>query len=284
MSNFLGRSRGFWAGLENASAQNFDNFFDFRYQRVYDDWRFRPPVAGRSGDMTNSYHNGSLVIVLQIGLRRTDGKPHHFCATFQSLFPKVYNGLPAAGRQTEAKLSLANLKDDDVEQSVFVKIIEIAEEGQQGREGWVPSVVRLHSLDSGLHVGAQGLESPQLFREVFGLVGNGELQNLFIGGRVLPGFVNSKSVNEVVQSRSQIVDTIAENQAPSVKGGFGFNILNNQAVAGAVSIELSADDVRVAVNPSFQFSVERVRMFFSTPDFEPAISELRSKHTLFISC
>jgi hypothetical protein len=212
--------------------------------------------------MTNSYYNGCLVIILQVGLRGVDGKPHHFCATFQSFFPKIYDGLATTGGKTEIELPLADLKNNYVEQSVFVKIVEIAEQGQQGREGWVPSVVRLHSFDSCPHVVAQGLEPPQLLGEVLGTIGDGELQNLFISGRVLSRFVNSESVNEVIQSGPQIVDTIAENQAPSIKSGFRLDVLNNHAVAGAISIDLSADNVRVGVNPSLQFSVESIRMFF----------------------
>ena len=168
-------------------SQYLDDISDLSCQCIYDDWRFRPPIAGRPGDMTYSYYNGGLMVVVHLELMRVDGEPRKFCAEFKSLSPIIHHGLPAAGRQiVEAKLPLAHLTCNHVEQSVLVKIIEITEQSQEGREGWVPSVVRLHSLNFCSHTETQFLDSPRLSGELCGGVRNWKLQRSVVGRGILP--------------------------------------------------------------------------------------------------
>src|SRR6266481_6150276 len=118
-----------------SSTQDVDNTSDLGRQRVDHVWRFRPPIAGRSGDMTYSYYNGSLVLELHVRLRGINSEPCNFCARLQSLLPEIYDGPSAAGGQVEIKLPLPDLGRDYIEQPMLVKIIEVAEQGEEGRDG-----------------------------------------------------------------------------------------------------------------------------------------------------
>ena len=272
----------FGQALGSQLPKNLNYFSDLGSQIVYDEWGFRPPVAGRSGDVTYCYYDGGLMVILHIGLRGVDGEPRKFCATFQPLFSEIYNGSSTARRQAEIKLPLPDLRYDYVEQPVLVKIIEIAEQSQQGREGWVPSVVRLHSLDFCPHAETQRLHSKCLVGEFGGRVGDRKLQNFLVTGGGPFGFTNGSGVDEVIQSGAQIVNTVAEDDRPPIQRRGCFDIFDETAVAGTVSIDLLADDVRVAVNPSFQFAVESIGVLFRSPKFQPTACELRPEHVLFL--
>jgi hypothetical protein len=266
----------------HSPAQDVDNAPDFGCQSIHDDWKFRAPIAGRSGDMTYGYYNKSLVPIFHVRLRGADGKPYNFRASFQAVSSVIYNGLSAAGGQLEVELPLPDLGHDYIEQSVFVKIIEIAEQGQQGRKGWVPSIVRLQSLDFCPHRNTQTLDAPFAFDEGRRGVSNGKLERPFVGRRINSVLMDSCGIDKMVKGAPQIVNTISDDAGPTVQIGEGFNVFDNKAVAGTIGIDLSADDVRVAVNPSPYFSVEHICMFFGPSEFEPATSKLRSEHTLVL--
>src|SRR6266481_5124063 len=267
-----------------SSTQDVDNTSDLGRQRVDHVWRFRPPIAGRSGDMTFSYYNGSLVLELHVRLRGINSEPCNFCARFQSLLPEIYDGPSAAGGQVEIKLPLPDLGRDYIEQPMLVKIIEVAEQGEQGREGWVPSIVRLQSLDFCPSRHTQTLDPPLAFNEIGGGVRDRKLKSSFVSGRIDPAFMDGRRVDKMVKSATQIVNTIPDNARPTIQVRDGLNILNEETVAGTVSVDLLADDVRVAVNPSLQFAVESIGMFFGASNFDPATSKLRSEHTLILRC
>jgi len=265
------------------SSQNLNDSLHFGRQFFYDDWRFRPPIAGRTGDMTYGYHNGSLMVIVHLELRGIDGEPRKFCAEFKSLSPIIHNRPPSAGGQIgEAKLPLAHLTCNHIEQSVFVKVIEIAEQSEQGREGWVSSVVRLQSLDSCPHAKTQGFDVPELPSIFLGTVGNRKLQSAFAGGRVLARFADGDSIDEMIQSGPEVVNAISNDACPPIERRVDLDVLDEVAMAGTVSIDLLADDVRVAVNPSLEFSVEGVGVLLRSAEFEPAASKLRSEHTLIL--
>jgi hypothetical protein len=268
----------------NSPAQDVDNIPDFFRQGMYDNWRFRPAIAGRSGDVSYGYYKGCLMLELHVELRRTNGEPCNFCALVQPLSREIHNRLSATGGQFEIELPFANLGQNHAKQSVFIKIVEIAEQGQQGREGWVPSIVWLQSLDFCLHGKAQGLKAPDLLRESIVAVGDGKLQTPVLRGRVLSGLSDSSGVDEMIQGGPKIVNAVADNARPLIQSGLDSDFFKDHAIAGTISIDLLADDVRVAINPSLQFSVESIGMFPRSPELDPATSKLRSEHTLILRC
>ena len=146
----------------------------------------------------------------------------------------------------------------------------------------MPSVVWLQPLDFCLHTQVQRLDSPRLVDEFIGAIGNRELQAPFLRGRVLSAFSDGSGVDEMIQGRPKVVNTISNNARPMVKRGLDFDLFDDHAVAGTVSVDLLADDVRIGVNPSLQFSVEGIGMFFRSPELDPATSKLRSEHTLVL--
>ncbi|HEY6765620.1 MAG TPA: hypothetical protein VI386_12670 [Candidatus Sulfotelmatobacter sp.] len=234
--------------------------------------------------MTYAYYDGGLVLEIHVRLRGVDSKPRNFRAEFQSLSSKIYDRLTAAGRQLEVKLPLTDLGCDYVEQPVFVKVIEVSEQSEQRREGWVPSIVRLHSFDFCLDGQTEVLDSIPLCIEPIGNVCNRELENSGVQRRVLLGFVNGSSVDEMVKSGPQIMDAVSYEERPSVQRRVNFDFLDEVAVAGTISVDLLPDDVRVAVNPSLEFAIESIGMFFRPTELEPAMSKLRSEHTLTLRC
>src|ERR1039458_7211441 len=99
--------------------------------------------------MCYGYNEGCLVLVVHISLWRLHGEPCEFCATFYSSRMIAEGGrddrLLADACKTE--LPMRHIGEHHIEQPVFVKIIEFAENAQKRREFWVRSIVRLGSLE-----------------------------------------------------------------------------------------------------------------------------------------
>ena len=64
----------------NRSPEDVDDVPDLVCQRVDHEWRFRPAVAGRTGDVSYGYYYKCFVLELHIRLRRVNGEPCNFCA------------------------------------------------------------------------------------------------------------------------------------------------------------------------------------------------------------
>jgi hypothetical protein len=169
--------------------------------------------------MANSYNDGTAVLVAHISLRRGQGEECNLCATFYRS-PEMMERWDAAQQwRLEAKLRRADIFLPYVEQPVLVRIIEISEEPEKGRELLVRSIVRLRPLNECLRLAAEKSDSRSLTLKPFGAVSDGELKPSKIRRRGRSAPVDGQSVDEVIKCCPKIMNAIPGDQRPSIKGG-----------------------------------------------------------------
>ena len=134
---------------------------------------------------------------------------------------------------------------------------------RRGGEYYLRSVVRLHSLDNCQHGVAECTNPLLRLVEVFGQISNGEQQFRFLGGWVLPRFMNGNCVNEVIERRPEIVDTVPNDERPPLKRGLLVEVENN-AVPGKISISLFGESIRAVVHPGGNLIFDGLSVFFGT--------------------
>jgi hypothetical protein len=129
---------------------------------------------------------------------------------------------------------------DEIQQPVFVKIIELTEKSERRRFSHVRSIVWLRSFDPGLRLDAKvsQLPSGHLLGERVGRVADRELETSSIWRRIKPIiFSNGHRIDSSIERGSEIVDTVACDQGPSLKPRLRPN-LQDKSVAGTISVRL----------------------------------------------
>jgi hypothetical protein len=207
------------------------------------------------------------LLELHAGFRLVENPLHEYCVVFK--FSDVSAELPLAGSpawNTQADLSLVLGGESQPEQFVLVCLFKLSEEGEWRLNDWVPSVVRLHTLNCCPYRTAQTGDPANGFLSsaIRGIVYNGESQSVFLGGRILPGLMHGDGVDQVIQSRPQVVDAIADNESPILKAG-DFGDVEDNVEAGKVLVSLFGDAVRVSISPQHQFTTVRLKVGFGTP-------------------
>lgn len=93
-----------------------------------------------------------------------------------------------------------------------------------------------------------------------------------LGGRSGTGFLNSDSVDEMVESRSQVMNTISADQRPSVEIAVQRPVeVDDEPVITTLDVSLRGDLVSVNFSPIKDFFVNRVGQFNCTTDLQPTI-------------
>ena len=158
----------------------------------------------------------------------------------------------------------------NAEQMVFVRVIETFEQSKKRRECFVRSIVRLEPLDFFNH----GLSYPEKWGGRHGSLKGGGIISDRKGPSSLPwGWIrvcseDGDGVNEVVQSTSEVVDGIADNQRPPLKTGRMIDD-GDSPVPGKIDVVFNGDSIRLAVDPGNQFLLEGVYMLLGTMEFCP---------------
>jgi hypothetical protein len=264
---------------ENSCVHNASDLGSQQLQQIAD---FAPRTPGWAKGMAYGYSEGHLVLVAHILLRGINGEECKLCASFHR-HESIENVGGPDQWPFEAKLSPRNLLEGCTEQPVLVRIVEVAEHPEEGRQFGVRSLVRLRSLDVCLSSSANGGE-PVAFdrlREHLGTVCDRELKSFEMGRHGFSAVLDGKSINKTVKSRPQIMDAISGDQGPSVQRRGGPQISNDETVAASVSVTLSGDDIRVTVAPYRNIGLESLEVFFGTAYFQPTASELRSDHAIY---
>src|SRR4029453_15401284 len=122
--------------------------------------------VGKGGGQTSSE------LVVHVRRRSVDGDRRDLCAIYN--FPKMKIGFDAlAGFHLivdPLELPLERLGECHVKQSVFVKIVEVSQDGEQRRQFTVRAIVRLQRLDLCPHVSTQPFDAPVLASEIVSAV------------------------------------------------------------------------------------------------------------------
>ena len=86
-------------------------------------------------------------VVVHIRRPTVEGERHDLCAVFQFPTLEEQSGTCLKGDMwtAEADIPEAYSGEGQSEQSVFVRVVKISQKGEEGRESWVRSIVRLQS-------------------------------------------------------------------------------------------------------------------------------------------
>ena len=137
-------------------------------------------------------------IELHVRIRAVEYQRCDFCAILD--FPIIGSELDRRnGRMlhaSETEITLYYSIERQSKQFVFVRVIEISQNGQQGREEYLRSVVRLNRLDNCAHRRTQSPESVLgSHRKTVGNIADGESETILAGGWILAGFLNCDGIN-----------------------------------------------------------------------------------------
>lgn len=238
------------------STDSINNQFDFLDDPLQDGDNLCYASPGWPLGMGYGYYNKRLVLITHIWIRGINGEPCYFCAVFYRPFmvsDASWNDRQFWINRLEAKLPLSMGGRDYIEQAVLVRIIEVPEQPQQGRQIGVRSVVRLYKLDFCPHSAAERRDSfqrPSL--ELCERIRNRELQFPLVGRRVTSAFSNGDGVNKMIEGGSEVVDAIPGNQCPPVERGLILDF-EDDAVAGSIGITLSATSIWIGILPRKDF-------------------------------
>lgn len=233
--------------------------------------------------MSYGYDNGCLVLVAHISIGRLQYKPHDFCATFYRVPPEVdllrdYDRSVVWHR--EAKFSADDIGDNNIEQPVLVRIVEVGEQAKQGREKWVRSIVRLRSLDYCLRSRVKERDPVLLSGVVVRSTYDRELEFLPIRRGIPSSVSDGEPVNDVVKGGPEIMNTVSRNERPSFERG-STNDVNDSAVAFTLGVTLMGDDIRLSLGPCLDFNLKSLDVFFGAAELQETASEFRTDHAVY---
>jgi hypothetical protein len=255
----------------NLCTDHVDNRSDFlAEQREYLFNRsYNYPVRPRS--VAESYCQDNRVMAFHVTGRRLNGERYDLSAICQiAVIPFDCSAESVGQSELQFKVPALLPVDGYIQKPVLVSIVKVAQDSEEGREEMVRSIVRLYRLDNCPHCLAQGLNVPRLLGKPTGIIGNGELQDALIRRRVDAGLVDGDGVNQVIESRSQVVNTIPADHRPAVAVQPTVK-MNVEMVMMTLSISVRGDRVRLGILPSEDFFGDGFGMFLCTPDLQPTV-------------
>ena len=212
------------SGKEFVSGLNHSNNSINDVQNLFMDHREKLVEIGHinvGGALQMTEHNeqGDRPFVhLHIRRRTIENECRDLCAIFYvaigvfesegsigSIVPKIKVNLPSS-----------NCGESYLEQLVFVSVGEVPEQGEYGRELFMRSVVRLHSLDCCPHIKAQCTNSSLNIGTVESdvVIADRELQGVPIGGQGCRSLVNGNGVEQMIESTTQVMDAVSKTANP----------------------------------------------------------------------
>ena len=237
------------------------DFFDFLRQQA-EQSPYAGRVAVRTGEMCDADIKMGLEIKVEVRLRDIEEYAHDLIAIVQipSIEYELWRLSPSLGsnRFLELHAMLIGIDQSWFDDSMFVSVVEVLENGEQGREFRVPAIVRLERLDNAADGFGQKRESaskvlsPATDREI-------TVRLNITRDRVL-SFYND-GINKVVESAPKIVQCISDNQAPFRGFGRSGEMVpdNNE---GRISITLRNETLSAALSPRFDSLIESIGVFF----------------------
>lgn len=207
------------------------------------------------------YCHGNLVLEVKFQLGRIDTEGCYLLATFQRQ-QGVEHIVNSPVWPCEAKLTVGDLLKGHSEQPVLVRVVEIPDHPEQGRQEWVRSLVRLEVLDLGLCNGQDLPESISLdtvLEQVLPIC-DGKLQTSMIGGACTTPIADCESVNKIIQGRAKTSDAIRSDQGPSIQVGLLADLQENTVLATIGGV-ISAGAIGSTIIPFAPFTLESIQMF-----------------------
>lgn len=201
-------------------------------------------------------------VVIHVRGRTIKNKRHDFCAVFDfcSIGQEGPSGSGIERWAEEAYIPRGNAREQQPEQFVLVRVLEISKHGEERRDFWIRSVIRLEKLERCLHRITNRTEFPSLNVPVkTGLaVTNGEHKFVGAGRRVLARFSNGNGVHEMIEGAAEIMNAIRDHERPSLNGSGGNSTIevNEGAVACAIKVCLVGEAIGFSFTPSKDFLLD----------------------------
>ncbi len=263
--------------LDDCQPNDLPDFGDEKFEYTLQAGGLLP---GGFHGMANGYIQGRVVVVIHIRIRRIDLEECNFCATFYRAVNKVGAGTASEWKTSETELSVDYVREGYIEKPVLIQVVQVSDEGKEGRKFSVESIVRLQSLNSCLRRSAQRSETAISFAwPIASPSDNRELNTPFIGGRVVPALADREAICGMIESRPQVVNAVPGDQRPSFEIGRNVDI-QDDAVAARVSVTLLGESVGVSAKPGQSFGIEGIQVFFGMANLESTRGELRSDHAV----
>ena len=149
----------------------------------------------------------------------------------------------------------------DVRCSMFVHVVKLMELPEGIRRIFIPSVVRLQSLDDCLRVWVDAPDFvtafPILHRP---LAKDGELQQprSVVGQGVNANVSEGKLIDEAVESTSEAVEAVPDDEAELRRDGFGKSEVDE--LLTALSVEMTDVSVRLSLSPLTDLRLKAVQV------------------------
>jgi hypothetical protein len=147
---------------------------------------------------------------------------------------------------------------------MLISVGEISDDAQKRRQNWMSSFEGLNVSESLPELRDKSTELlVKGLIELFGVINDEESETLFIAGRRVDRRHLTKGMNEVIECRPQIVDAVADNQRPADKVRRRTNPQHSHPYSGHLRATLEKGLITATIEPSTNFSVNRLEVFFS---------------------
>ncbi len=248
-------------------GHNADDFADFGQEQVDHAGNIAALSKGRTGTVVHGHEDAPLKVQPYVYGRWANCDKSDFLAVCEFSHVRFSDGRLKAGGIMDLHVPLVELLNGDVQQSVLVPVVEIAQDGQEGRQFMVRTEVRLHTLDgvnntsADVTLAALAVSEPEMLRpEIVGAVLDNKHQ---VSSHMLGEWssrmplVSGNCIDEMVQSGAKVMDQVAEDKGPFLKGRLVLDD-KDEAVSGEIRVRFLPDGVRVSVSPCHHFVFHRV--------------------------
>jgi hypothetical protein len=152
------------------------------------------------------------------------------------------------------------------EHSMLICIRERPENSKRGRDSGIGPMVRLYGFYGVACCGGELTELDGVPPKFFRIVCNDESELVFLGGRILPRFVDRDCIDEVIQSGPKIVDAVSENQSP-IEQLWGIAEFNDEGELGSAFVETLEHPIRFVFCPFKDKLLDLFQVNFCSSEF-----------------
>lgn len=254
--------------LLQGESQQVQGFFDLIEQKAGEGNNATFRHTRRTWGVLNDYFNPGTELEVHSKFRRVDGYPCDLCAVLN--WTGVITSISEfdSSQRWNYDIPFGLLRNEYAQQSVFVKVIKVSDEFQQGRQFAAESIVRLQPLDSCLHFLRENCNTVFGSQEFGVCIANQELKiPLLTCGEARP-IDGGRSVNKVVKCGAQVMDEVPESERPLIEARRVDNP-DYLSVSTSIGIILLDNEVRFSVDPRGNFGLNEIGMFFRSTKFQP---------------
>ncbi len=227
-----------------------------------------------------TYRDGCLALVFHVKGRRVNGERHDFAAIYKAADEQGWERWRVTvGNAHIGKLNAFWGGHGQFEKFVFVRIVEVSEDGERGAVYSVPSIVRLYPLDLCPHCLGNGSagEIPVPLSKLRRMIDDRKLQVSRMWWGILAALFKCDAVNKVVECAAKIMDAVSTNKGPSTKAWKCLDV-HGEAVFPPFNIAMLEGRIRVRILPGADFITDGFGVFFCAPDLQPITGKFGSGH------